>query len=367
MRVSEIFAGVPHVESPLFPHALDELPLTEEERRIAIDLYVRGYALIDFPDPDLGARIDRIKTNLLPMFDVDMADPAVDKCAGRVRRVQDAWLFDEDVKSIAINQQVMALLSKLYGREAFAFQTLNFPVGSQQHLHTDSVHFSSVPERFMCGVWLAFEDVAPGAGPLTYVPGSNRWPILTNAMIGRRGYQSTSDSAQSPFEQAWMDMVKVTGLQQETFSARKGQALIWAANLLHGGSRQDDPMLTRWSQVTHYYFKDCIYYTPAFSDEPLGLLDLRSVRNVATGAIEPNRYLGEDVFARAERPKSIGGKLLRALKKSIAGLGSSARLPDDFDEVMYLRLNPDVAVQGLSAGEHYIRHGAQEGRRYKVA
>jgi hypothetical protein len=49
------------------------------------------------------------------------------------------------------------------------------------------------------------------------------------------------------------------------FFACKGQALIWAANLLHGGSVQHDPARTRWSQVTHYYFRDCIYYTPAFS------------------------------------------------------------------------------------------------------
>ena len=33
---------------------------------------------------------------------------------------------------------VLALLGKLYGRQGFPFQTLNFPVGTQQHLHSDS-------------------------------------------------------------------------------------------------------------------------------------------------------------------------------------------------------------------------------------
>lgn len=40
------------------------------------------------------------------------------------------------------------------------------------------------------------------------------------------------------------------------------------------------------------------------------------------------------------------------------------RLPADFDEASYLRLNPDVAAAGVPAGAHYLRHGANEGRRY---
>jgi hypothetical protein len=154
----------------------------------------------------------------------------------------------------------------------------------------------------MCGVWLAMEDVHPDAGPLTYVPSSQKWPILSNAMIGRRGFGAHEEHAQVPFEAAWRALVQSSGLQQETFLAKKGQALIWAANLLHGGSIQNDPTLTRWSQVTHYYFEDCTYYTPAFSDEPLGALDVRTIVDVRTGDLRPNFYLGEPV--PSEQPAS---------------------------------------------------------------
>ena len=86
-----------------------------------------------------------------------------------------------------------------------------------------------------------------------------------------------------------------SGIEQETFVPKKGQALIWAANLLHGGSPQINPKLTRWSQVTHYYFENCVYYTPAFSDEPLGDLDLRIMVDVETEELRPNLYLGETI------------------------------------------------------------------------
>jgi hypothetical protein len=288
---TELLPGVPLVESPLFARSIDESDLNEHERAIAQDLHDKGYAVIDFPDAEIDTRIERIKTRLSPLYSIDLADPASIKARGD-NRVQDAWKFDDDVRAIAANPQMLALLGKLYGRRAFPFQTLNFPVGTQQHLHSDSIHFSSVPERFMCGVWLAMEDVHEDAGPLEYCPGSHKWPIINNVAIGRNRWRDRSDNAQAPYEHLWRELVAASGLGVERFQARKGQALIWAANLLHGGSRQTDPTRTRWSQVTHYYFADCVYYTPAFSDEPLGRLDTRSIVNIATGGEEPNRHMG---------------------------------------------------------------------------
>lgn len=286
--------GLPLVESPLFPMQCEVQGWSAEEQRIARDLYERGYAVLDFPDTEIDVRIARIKQSLGPRYGVDFEDPASDKTVGE-RRVQDAWAFDEDVRAIAANQGIIKLLSGLYGRAAFPFQTLNFPVGTQQDAHSDSVHFSSLPERFMCGVWLAMEDVGPDAGPLFYYPGSHRWPIMTNALIGRRGFGSDLASAQDPYGPAWRALCDAYGVQKEVFLAKKGQALIWCANLLHGGSRQTDPRLTRWSQVTHYYFDDCIYYTPAFSDEVDGKLALRNIVAISDGKRRLNKYLGEEI------------------------------------------------------------------------
>lgn len=310
-----LFPGVPRIESPIFP--IDELAnLSEQEKEIARALHSKGFAVIDFPDPEIDARIDRIKHNLAPQFDIAFDDPSSDKTRGE-RRVQDAWIFDEDVRAIAANPALLELLGKLYGRAAFPFQTLNFPVGTQQAAHTDSVHFSSLPERFMCGVWLAMEDVLAEAGPLFYVPGSHRWPIVTNAMIGRRGFGSELSSAQLPYGQAWEAMCQTNGATEEPFLARKGQALIWCANLLHGGSRQTDPTLTRWSQVTHYFFDDCIYYTPAFSDETTGKLALRNLVSIEDGQARPHLYLGQPIvqLASGETIPDRPGKFRQLFRK----------------------------------------------------
>lgn len=319
--------GLPLVETPLLLAMADELGLSGEERRISHDLFEHGFAVFDFPDPELHERIDRIKHRLAPLYGVDFDNPEADKTSGE-RRVQDAWQTNSDVQAIAANEAVVALLTKLYGRQAFPFQTLNFPVGTQQEAHSDMVHFSCLPEKFMCGVWLAMEDIHPEAGPLFYYPGSHHWPVMSNALIGRRGYETSLDSAQDPFSGAWRALCAAFGAQPSTFLARKGQALIWCANLLHGGSAQADPRRTRWSQVTHYYFDECIYYTPAFSDEALGKLQMRQIASITDGKVRPNVYQGQpaaEAFANpgsfhagsAGKAGSFGSKARRMLRRAL--------------------------------------------------
>lgn len=358
---ADLLPGVPLIESPLFAQALPDMGLSPAEQDIARELNEKGFALIDFPDPEICERIDRIRQRLEPQFGIDFSDPAAIAAAGGPR-IQDAWLGDEDVKAIAANAAILDLLSRLYGRRAFPFQTLNFPVGTQQHAHSDSVHFSSQPERFMCGVWVAFEDIHPDAGPLLYYPGSHKWPIVTNAMCGRLGWRTNSNNAQAYAESVWRAMIEATGTPRQTMTARKGQALIWAANLLHGGSERNDMQRTRWSQVTHYYFDDCIYYTPAFSDEALGRLDIRTITDIATGETVPNRYLGEDVAPPPPAPKRRKSFLQRVFGSKTQ---DTAGLPADFDGEAYCRLNPDVAAAGEDPARHYLAHGMAEGRRYR--
>jgi hypothetical protein len=297
VSISErLLPGVPVVESMLFDASIDDLDLTPAEREIAVQLHENGFAILDFPDAGLDARCERIRADLEPRFDLKRWRKKWDR-ENAGPRLQDAWSFNDDVRAIACNEQVMSLLSRIYGRRAFPFQTLNFPVGTQQPFHSDSVHFSSTPERFMCGVWLALEDIDPASGPLIYYPGSHRWPILYNDMLGLRVGDARPARAQTAYEEIWTAMVEASGVQPQTFCPRKGQALIWAANLLHGGSRQASADHSRWSQVTHYYFADCAYYTPAFSDPMIGNLALRTITDISTGQIVPNVYVDQPMEA----------------------------------------------------------------------
>ncbi len=274
--------------------------------RVARSLHDDGFAVIDFPDDRFDRRVEEILASLADRFDWD--DWRADRVEGL--RIQDAWHFDEQVRAIAVNQSILQLLSRLYGRRAFPFQTLNFPVGTQQHYHSDCVHFASVPERFMCGVWVAFEDVGDDAGPLLYYPKSHQLPIYLNEHLG-----AVPTDGEDPhgtyyqFVEFWRRWVEVKGLQPAEFHPKKGQALIWAANLLHGGMPQRDKNKTRWSQVTHYFFEDCACYTPLGSLPYLGSVEYRELIDIATGTPVPQAINGTPLtpeIVEHMRRKSFG-------------------------------------------------------------
>jgi hypothetical protein len=202
-------------------------------------------------------------------------------------RVQDAWLVSRAIRRLAASKSVMSFLDALYRRPSFPFQTLNFARGSRQATHSDAFHFNSRPAGFMCGVWIALEDIHPDSGPLHYFPGSHRLPVLTNADLA-------ANHEKLGYEALVASIVQREGLKQETALIRRGQAFIWAANLLHGGTPILDPTRTRLSQVTHYYFRDCSYFTPMDSYEPRGKVFWREPYDIAA-----RRFVGN---AGGERP-----------------------------------------------------------------
>ncbi len=226
-----------------------------------------------------------------PEIPASVLDGAIADLSDRYQsegRIQDAWKTSLRVKAIALAPAVLKILLELYGREPLPFQTLNFPVGTQQPVHSDTIHFNSQPTGFMSGVWVALEDIEMDAGPVVYYPGSHKLPelILDDVVpTAREGFHgTTSGSSQGTavmtaplpppadlypmyYEPYIADMIARSEMKPHYATLKKGQAFLWAANLLHGGSPQTNKSRTRHSQVTHYYYEGCTYYTPLFSDE----------------------------------------------------------------------------------------------------
>jgi ectoine hydroxylase-related dioxygenase (phytanoyl-CoA dioxygenase family) len=175
-------------------------------------------------------------------------------------RVGDAWVASDNVKEIALAPRVIELLRVAYEREPRPFQTLNFRLGSEQRPHSDAMHFNSDPSGFMCGVWMALEDIGPEQGPLVYYPGSHKLDEVT------MGDVHASEAAAGNYEDFVQAVIDREGLEPQTATLRKGEALLWSSNLLHGGSPHGDRALTRSSQVTHYFFEGTRYWKPLASD-----------------------------------------------------------------------------------------------------
>ncbi len=212
-----------------------------------------GYAVIDLPGVS-GDQIDAIREAVAPLFE-----------GGNYNRVQDAWLHTPAIGELARASAILRLLELAYGRKPFPFQTLNFYRGSRQGAHSDAIHFFARPAGFMAGVWIALEDIHPDSGPLFYYPGSHKLPSMTPQNMGITKSRPTVDDYNAINPTHIAALVDEHGLKAETRAIKKGQAIIWAANLLHGGEVVKDPSRTRQSLVVHYFFDGCDYFTPMWS------------------------------------------------------------------------------------------------------
>jgi hypothetical protein len=208
-------------------------------------------------------------------------------------RLQDAWRIIPAVRSVATHAHVMKLLAFAYGRKPIPFQTLNFTVGTQQKTHSDTVHFDCFPRNFMCGVWVAYEDTDERNGALHYVPGSHRLPVLALEDFGIPGSTyRTRDRVSKLYEQALEVYVAQMNMRKVTMPLKKGQALVWTANVFHGGEPILDPGRTRYSQVTHYYFDRCLYTQPLWSDLHAGRIMYKKVFDIAEDRYVTSYYNG---------------------------------------------------------------------------
>jgi len=231
--------------------------------------------------------LDRVVRDIERLYDPDQRKT---QTAGI--RVQDAWKQSRSAQKIATAPYTLAALQQLFGRKPRPFQTLNFPVATQQACHSDIIHFNSMPSGFMAGVWVALEDIDENNGPLVYYPGSHKMPEYTMQDANlKAGYEHY------PAYEKFIDAkIRESGLQPALGTIRKGQAIIWHANLVHGGSEQKDHSRSRHSQVTHYYFEGCRYYTPLLSlpDEP----HYRDPQWIATGPISSLKRLLARIIPR---------------------------------------------------------------------
>lgn len=215
----------------------------------------KGYAILNrFVDPDL---VDKVNNDLDLM--VLNGTLAFDYTNTRVMNLIDK---SEAAKKIATNSQLTTLLSFILGKKVVPFQSINFIHGSQQKTHSDSIHMTTHPMGYLIAIWVALEDLQPDCGLVHYYPGSHKLPyVMSEDFKNNNTRFLVGDNFYENYEKKIGEIISSQNLQKEIFLAKKGDVLIWHANLLHGGEPRTNPLLTRKSLVIHYFCEgDVINY-----------------------------------------------------------------------------------------------------------
>ena len=182
-------------------------------------------------------------------------DPAVQTSPAKALDLH--WL-SADIRNLVFAEPIRAFLELVFERRILASQSLTFLRGSAQGYHQDTLYVPySRPTQFAAS-WIALEDVAEGGGELTYFPGSHRtdeylyggeYKTLWDAqrMLRRNSLREETKTYSADLEHR----NRRAGLLPDKFMARKGDVLLWHADLAHGGLPIASDK-TRASVVTHY-------------------------------------------------------------------------------------------------------------------
>lgn len=153
---------------------------------------------------------------------------------------------------------ISRFLRLIFDRPALASQTLGFWRGSAQGAHQDTAYVTyTLPMQFAAS-WIALEDVCAGAGELFYYAGSQRlgdflydgeFKGVSEGLRLRPGWRPQPE--EEAHQRSLVSRSAQEGCEERTFLARRGDALIWAADLAHGG-KPISLERSRRSIVSHY-------------------------------------------------------------------------------------------------------------------
>jgi len=272
---------IPWTESPFFRQLLENTKnITPYKKQLAKSFNKNGYVIIDLnlnkkSINNINNDVNKYTSNIIPTSEDYKKDKSIQSNVYTYTnspRLFEGWKKSESIKNLCLNEQILETLEFLYDRKPFPFSTINFIKGSNQPFHSDTIHFHSVPKLWMTGVWIALEDVTKESGALKIIPGSHKWDLWNYQDLGLSHPDDIENGElvnYREYETFLKSLIETNNVKEEIIELKEGQAIIWAANLLHGGSKILDKNKTRYSQAIHYFYEGCQeYYHPMFS-EPL--------------------------------------------------------------------------------------------------
>jgi hypothetical protein len=199
---------------------------------------------------------------------------------GTSQRIEHLHERYQNVRRLWLDPRHRRYADLIFGSPARPCQTLTYVFGSQQDAHQDTVHLTPFPAGYMCGTWIALQDVVADSGELIVYPGSHRERRVYLQETGCPKVNKDWSEFSSKVNVIWEQMAK--RYEPFIYRPKKGTVLIWHENLLHAGSVRIDKSLERRSLVIHSFADGAV----AFYDST-GLAGSAVARDLLTESKDP--------------------------------------------------------------------------------
>ncbi|ABP33544.1 phytanoyl-CoA dioxygenase family protein [Polynucleobacter asymbioticus] len=157
----------------------------------------------------------------------------------------------------SLNTRALKIQDYLFQSPSTCFTSLTFESGSEQSIHRDSPYFTTTPEYYYLGVWVALERVDHLNGALEIYDGGHLVHEVDRFEIFERYYKYGDQIDQmdprlwADYQQATIESCIAKGLEKKIVPMEPGDTLIWHPHLPHGGSAISSQGRSRLSIVNH--------------------------------------------------------------------------------------------------------------------
>lgn len=153
--------------------------------------------------------------------------------------------YREAVLDLLTGPGPVALLSTLFGQPPRLVQTMHFEGNSATWPHQDGYYLDSAEQGAMAGLWVALEDIAPGAGRFFVCPGSHRMELPKNSE------ELAVADHHADYKAFIGRVIAERGLECRAPALAAGDVLLWNSWTIHGSLPTTQPKSSRASLTCH--------------------------------------------------------------------------------------------------------------------
>lgn len=154
--------------------------------------------------------------------------------------------FRQHGLEILTHPNLTQVLRGLFGEEGKLTHTMFFDGNQVTWAHQDTYYIDSAQVGSMIGVWVAAEDIQPGAGRFFVYPRSHRLPLRV------LGKDFDLDPNGDAYKAYVLQLIRDHGLRCRAPALRQGDAILFSSRTIHGSLPTTQPYFSRKSFTAHY-------------------------------------------------------------------------------------------------------------------
>jgi phytanoyl-CoA hydroxylase len=154
--------------------------------------------------------------------------------------------FKKDALEVLTHPNMQKALKTILGESGQLVQSMYFEGNPATWPHQDTYYLDSEKIGSMVAVWVAIEDIKPGAGRFYIYPGSHKIDIKKNG--GDFDIAFNHDR----YKKLTASLIESKDLQVEAPALRQGDVLFWNSKTIHGSLPTTQAQYSRSSFTGHY-------------------------------------------------------------------------------------------------------------------